>query len=83
MKNKDWQNNELVNPLQDLAEALRGNMIEHNDMKYYTIKETCKILQISRATLLRWIDEGRIKLFKLSKGKQYISQDEIDKLFAL
>ena len=40
------------------------------ESKLYRVPEVCEILGITRGTLYRWIDEGRIKAIPHTK-KQY------------
>jgi excisionase family DNA binding protein len=35
----------------------------------YTLKETYQILKVSRRTVLRWIETGQLKAFKLAGGR--------------
>lgn len=42
-----------------------------------TVKETCKLLKISRPTLLRLIKSGEIKGFKIGKRVWKIQRSEV------
>ncbi len=47
-----------------------------------TTSEALKVLKIARSTLYRWIDEGRVKTYKLAGGKKvYFKRGELDALF--
>lgn len=47
-------------------------------MKYYTLKETSDILNLSIRTLRQWIIQGKLKAIKYAGGKfWYVSDKEI------
>jgi putative molybdopterin biosynthesis protein len=51
-------------------------------MTYFTIDEVAKLLKIHRNTVIKFIESGKLKVFKI--GKQYrVSQDQINDFLKL
>ncbi len=48
-------------------------------MKVYNISETSKILKVSRETLYKWLNEGKIKFTVLPNNQKRIPESEIKK----
>jgi excisionase family DNA binding protein len=53
-------------------------MITINESNYLTIKESAKLLGVSIMTIRRWIDDKKIKVFKLSPRKLFINKSELE-----
>ena len=53
---------------------------EPNGMAYLSIKDTCTLLNISRTTLWRLLNQEVIKAYKLG-GSKIIKREEVDKFF--
>ena len=53
---------------------------ELNGMAYLSIQDTCTLLNISRTTLWRLLNQEVIKAYKLG-GRKIIKREEVDKLF--
>ena len=51
------------------------------EMKFYTRKETCELLQISLSTLDTYVKKGAITCSRLGTRVRF-SQDDIDKALA-
>jgi excisionase family DNA binding protein len=68
-----------------VREAVLETMTEKYDkpaeMKYYTRKETCKLLQISMTTLDTYVKKGAITCSHLGTRVRF-TQDDIDKALA-
>jgi len=47
---------------------------------YYTSKEVKEKLCITRQTLMRWKNEGKIRVKELSKRKVWYLKEDVDKL---
>ncbi|BAB67039.1 helix-turn-helix domain-containing protein [Sulfurisphaera tokodaii] len=54
--------------------------LSSRDKELLTPKEACDMLNISYRTLLRWINEGKIKAVKLNSGRIRIPLEEIEKV---
>jgi excisionase family DNA binding protein len=39
-------------------------------IKMFTIKEICAELKVTRKTVIRWIEAGELKAFKLGSGRR-------------
>ena len=51
-------------------------------MTYFTIDEVAKLLKIHRNTVIKFIETGKLKSFKI--GKQYrVSQEQINEFLKL
>ena len=49
----------------------RGKMTDN----FLTIKEICRLLKVSRGTIVRWISAGQLMGFKVGRGIRVKSQD--------
>ena len=38
--------------------------------KFFTVKELCETLQVTRKTVIHWIETGELRAFKLGSGKR-------------
>lgn len=50
-------------------------MITLNNKEYLTVTETLTFLQISKMTLWRWIKDGKIVAYRMSKRKIFFSKE--------
>ena len=44
--------------------------------KLYTIKDLMEMLNVNRVTIYRWLKEGKLNVYKLSKRSIRISQKQ-------
>jgi len=44
---------------------------EIKPMAVYTLRDTCDILQISSATAMRWIKEGKLQPARIGRGYRF------------
>ena len=44
---------------------------EIKPMAVYTLRHTCDVLQISSATAMRWIKEGKLKPARIGRGYRF------------
>ena len=53
-----------------------------NGQKYYRISETCRIVGISKTTLLRWLSQGDLKLPEYRDRRRWrlFTEDDVNKL---
>lgn len=49
-------------------------------MEYYKVKDICKIFDISRQAVHRWINDGKINVIRLPGKQIRIAKEEIEKL---
>lgn len=52
-------------------------MIIINNEKYLTKRESCDFLQISLMTLNRWINDGKLKTYKMSSRKIFLKEIDL------
>jgi len=45
------------------------------DDRPLTMKEACEFLQVTHATVYRWINEGRLKAYKAGRGIRFHKPD--------
>lgn len=57
-------------------------VIEFNNLKFYDLKETIKILNVSRITIYRYISNGKIKAQKIG-GRLYVPEESIKELLKI
>ncbi len=51
--------------------------------EYVTIKEAVEVTKISRATLYRMVEQGKLTIYKVGGGKKtYLKREELQNLFA-
>ncbi len=50
------------------------------DEKYLTVAEAAQLLKVSRSTLWRWIDQGRLPAYRFGQRRVLIRQDDLKKL---
>lgn len=67
-------NTVLPNPITSYLEQIQ-------EKKYLTVKETAKLLGVSKSTLYKLIKNGDLKAGNLSERTTRIERTEIDKLF--
>lgn len=48
-------------------------------MKVYNVTEATKILKVSRETMYKWLNEGKIKYNTLPNGQRRIPESELKK----
>jgi excisionase family DNA binding protein len=46
----------------------------------YTLQEACAILQISAATALRWINDGKLNPSRIGRGYRFTGRQILDAL---
>ena len=53
-----------------------------NGQKFYRISETCRIVGISRTTLLRWLRQGNLKLPEYRDRRRWrlFTEEDVKKL---
>jgi excisionase family DNA binding protein len=53
-----------------------------NGQKYYRISEACRMIGISRTTLLRWLRQGNLKLPEYRDRRKWrlFTEDDVNKL---
>ena len=53
-----------------------------NGQKYYRISEACRMVGISRTTLLRWLRQGNLKLPEYRDRRKWrlFTEDDVNKL---
>jgi excisionase family DNA binding protein len=53
-----------------------------NGQKYYRISEACRMVGISRTTLLRWLRQGNLKLPEYRDRRKWrlFTEDDVHKL---
>lgn len=77
--------NRLETNLKEYIKKVVTNSIDEKilsitkDDEYLTIQEACKLLKVSRATLYRWSDEGKVNRLYLF-GNPRFSKDELTSL---
>jgi len=55
-------------------------MITLNNENYLTYKETAETLKVSILTIRRWVDSGKLKIYKLSPRKIFIKEIDIKEI---
>jgi len=51
------------------------------DEKYITVAEAAQLLKVSRSTLWRWIDQGKLPAYRFGQRRVLIRQDDLERLF--
>ena len=46
--------------------------------RYYTLTEVAKILDITKRTVQRWVESGKLKTVQKENGHHYVASKEID-----
>jgi len=46
----------------------------------YTLAEACEILQVSEATLRRWLKDGRLPSARIGRGYRFLGSQLLDAL---
>ena len=49
----------------------------------YTLAEACEILQVSEATLRRWLKDGRLPSARIGRGYRFLGSQLLDALTLL
>jgi excisionase family DNA binding protein len=56
-------------------------MITINNENYLSFKESATLLGISLMTIRRWIEEGKLKPYKISARKIFLKESDIKEMF--
>lgn len=70
---------EAVKPLNIEIERLKNQLNELGEKEYYTTKEICLLYSISRTTLWKLHNEGKINKY-LIEGKNLYKKKELEKV---
>jgi excisionase family DNA binding protein len=55
-------------------------MITLDTSNYLTLKESAKFLGVSLMTIRRWVDDKKLKVFKLSPRKLFIKESDLKEI---
>jgi len=62
--------------------ANSGKKLEEQDSEYLTTGAVARCCGVSKMTVLRWIEEGHLKAFRLPKGHNRIRRADFSEFLA-
>jgi excisionase family DNA binding protein len=51
---------------------MAGSPLEIQPNAVYTLRDACQIVQVSSATMMRWLKEGKIPSARIGRGYRFL-----------
>jgi excisionase family DNA binding protein len=59
---------------------MAGSPLEIQPNAVYTLRDACQILQVSSATMMRWLKEGKIPSARIGRGYRFLGSQLLEAL---
>jgi len=56
-------------------------MVTIDNINYLTLKESAKLLGVTRVTIHRWVESGKLKTVKISPRKIFLKENDLKEIF--